>query len=288
MLKESAELRLQDYTAGARAYHFARKRLDANGHSVLYHRDAYALFLIERGSCYHLVNAQRQLLQAGTLVFIRPSDRHSLRARRETECRLIHVLIDPASIDFLGQRYGSEFGMRFFWSQSPLPSQIQLFDARFERAVNTLNELSSLRGTRVDLEATLLTIMTRVVDRSIEGQEALPSWLAKACQSASQPEILAGGASAFVAAAGRSQEHVIRTSKRYLGRTPTAYINLKRIERAAQLLSQETHRSVEDIASSLGLSNTSYFYHLFRAEYGMTPGKYRKLHATTSLELSGL
>ena len=47
--KEDAELRMQDYTAGERAYHFARKRLDANGHSVLYHRDAYALFLIERG-----------------------------------------------------------------------------------------------------------------------------------------------------------------------------------------------------------------------------------------------
>ncbi|MFO7958710.1 MAG: AraC family ligand binding domain-containing protein [Candidatus Brocadiia bacterium] len=38
------------------------------------------VFLIERGRLTHVVNGRRQMLRAGSLVFIRPKDRHDYLA----------------------------------------------------------------------------------------------------------------------------------------------------------------------------------------------------------------
>lgn len=63
-----------------------------------------------------------------------------------------------------------------------------------------------------------------------------------------------------------------------LGTTPSAYIKKRRLARAAELL--PTASSVGDVSEKCGFSDYSNFICLFRKQFGITPLKYKKLHAT--------
>ncbi len=57
--------------------------------------------------------------------------------------------------------------------------------------------------------------------------------------------------------------------------TVSEYVNLRRVEYAAQLL-RKTDLSVEQISQKAGFSNTSYFSKTFKKQMGLPPLKYRK------------
>ncbi|MFZ5945677.1 MAG: response regulator transcription factor [Bacillota bacterium] len=56
------------------------------------------------------------------------------------------------------------------------------------------------------------------------------------------------------------------------------YITSIRIKEAAKLL-VETDKSIDDIASIVGLSNNSYITYLFKKSVGVTPSTYRRLYS---------
>ena len=58
--------------------------------------------------------------------------------------------------------------------------------------------------------------------------------------------------------------------------TFTEYVNTKRIERAIFLLNS-TDLPIQDIASSCGIPDVTYFTRIFKSQKGMTPSQYRKI-----------
>ncbi len=71
-----------------------------------------------------------------------------------------------------------------------------------------------------------------------------------------------------------SPDYLTRLFKKELGVTVITYINQKRIYRSLKLL-KNTNLSIEEIGDLIGLSNTSYFYTLFKREIGISPKQYR-------------
>ena len=71
-----------------------------------------------------------------------------------------------------------------------------------------------------------------------------------------------------------SREHLIRSFKKYLGTTPTQYINRLRLNYATNQLAN-TNRKVVDICYGSEFGNLSYFYQSFKFAYGVTPKDYR-------------
>lgn len=71
-----------------------------------------------------------------------------------------------------------------------------------------------------------------------------------------------------------SPDYLTRLFKKELGVTVITYINQKRIYRSLKLL-KTTNLSIEEIGDLIGLSNTSYFYTLFKREIGISPKQYR-------------
>ena len=53
------------------------------------------------------------------------------------------------------------------------------------------------------------------------------------------------------------------------------YINRKRLEKAAELL-KNTNKEIQEICEVIGFSSPSYFGKLFKMQYGVSPGNYRK------------
>ena len=79
----------------------------------------------------------------------------------------------------------------------------------------------------------------------------------------------------MAAAADMSPQYFCTFFKQMTDKTPFAYVNAYRIERACRKL-LGTDRSVTEIAYSCGFNDLSYFIKTFKAEKGMTPRAFRR------------
>lgn len=78
----------------------------------------------------------------------------------------------------------------------------------------------------------------------------------------------------LAAAAGLSRAHFSRMFRRTFGESPHAYLQSRRLERAAALL-RYTDRSVADICVMVGLHSVGTFTTSFARVYRMPPAAYR-------------
>ncbi|MED5816190.1 AraC family transcriptional regulator [Mycolicibacterium sp. 050232] len=78
----------------------------------------------------------------------------------------------------------------------------------------------------------------------------------------------------LAAAAGLSRAHFSRMFTRTFGESPRAYLQSRRLERAAALL-RNTDRSVADICVMVGLHSVGSFTTNFARVYGNPPAAYR-------------
>jgi AraC-like DNA-binding protein len=78
----------------------------------------------------------------------------------------------------------------------------------------------------------------------------------------------------LAAAAGLSRAHFSRMFTRTFGESPRAYLQTRRLERAAALL-RYTDRSVADICVMVGLHSVGSFTTSFARVYGRPPAAYR-------------
>lgn len=74
--------------------------------------------------------------------------------------------------------------------------------------------------------------------------------------------------------AGMSPYYFSRSMRRATGLAPHAYVALRRMERAKQLL-RETKLPIIEVALRVGFSNHSHFTRQFRKSVGVTPSAYR-------------
>ena len=74
--------------------------------------------------------------------------------------------------------------------------------------------------------------------------------------------------------AALSRAHFSREFSRAFGESPHAYLQTRRLERAASLL-RSTDRSVADVCFSVGLQSVGSFTTSFKQTFGMTPTAYR-------------
>src|SRR5918995_1752990 len=77
----------------------------------------------------------------------------------------------------------------------------------------------------------------------------------------------------LAAAAGLSRAHFSRMFTRTFGESPRAYLQTRRLERAAALL-RYTDRSVADICVMVGLASVGSFTTTFARVYGRPPAAY--------------
>ncbi len=71
-----------------------------------------------------------------------------------------------------------------------------------------------------------------------------------------------------------------RIFKKKVGQSYSTYLNTYRLNMACTLL-RTTNLPLNRICGNVGLSNESYFYALFKKEYGITPHQYRSKHAAS-------
>lgn len=265
---------IDDYIRPDEAFHFARKMLAKRFPAKAHNHDYYEVFLIENGTTAHWINGVMQTLEPGQLAFLRPGDVHAFCANKTTGCQIINVMFRKETAIHLSGRYASTIGGRFFDSRDGLPEVHMLGSKRFARAVAVAQQLKTAHRSLARIEEFLLFLTNRVAHVAPHERVAAPRWFSEACSAAQAPDVFRLGASGFIKIAGRSPEHVCRTCKSVTGLTPSEYINRIRIEYAAHLLRSD-EVSIDDVVGDCGFENASYFYRLFRRQFGTTPKAYR-------------
>ena len=73
-----------------------------------------------------------------------------------------------------------------------------------------------------------------------------------------------------------NEQYLGRLFKKTIGKSFRDYINLRRLERAKQII-QNTDDTIINIAGNVGFNNVTYFNRIFKKNYGLTPSEWRKM-----------
>ena len=270
-------------------YYSIRTLIDANEYPQVH--DFYEIILVTENSLDILLNNDRIKLGQGNLLLIRPGDIHTKIQTGDS----VHInLAFPAYTvnSLFGYLYNSQAPRKelFVGSHSPIVRLSTIDTLMIQNRLSFLNQLSSsdMEEKNTHLRAILIDIMYSYIIPELEKQKRssdasnLPAWLVPALEGLSNPKNLTMGMDYLVRQTQRSPEHICRIFRKHLGITPSAYINGKRLNYAANLLIH-TDMEIVDVIYESGFQSINYFYHLFKKEYGISPVKYKKIHLVQKL-----
>lgn len=254
---------------GGRSLH----QFGVQGTYKIHTHDFYELFLVPNGSAVHVVNGRPQLLTEGSFVLIRPGDIHRYEFFNSDAFEIIDIGI-PETLFLRICAYLQVD--RDVFDKPPLPLHCVLSGASLSDVQRKLLQ----SGRMEDREAGyryMVSVFPYLVGMFLsapEPERQLPPWLSALLEKMDEPENFIAGLPRLVALANMSQEHLTRSFHRYLGATPTAFINAKRLGLAAELL-LTTETPVIDVGGLCGFNSQSRFYRLFTERFGCPPKVFR-------------
>ncbi len=242
--------------------------------------DYYELFLLLDGKATHLVNGKEIPVSRGALVFIRPRDTHDYIVRDGTKFSMLNITFTTATAEelfsFLSEGFASSSLLR-----ADLPPQIALTESELEyvlshmTTIRTIDEHDYAR-LKTALRILLFRIFTRFfADFQEEQNDHVPLWLTELCETMQKNGNFTYGLSRMLELTDKTREHLARSIKKYMGMTPSEFINDLRLRMIANMLKNSNH-DIADIIFESGFGNISWAYELFKKKYGMTMSEYRK------------
>lgn len=260
----------EDILLGGSQIHLTRATLAPTRPRALHHHDFFELFWVQNGKVRHHQPSGTETLCEGDVVFLRPGQPHALQGRGE-HALVVSLCIHPATIKALAKRHPSVQG-HLFWSKGA-PVQTR----RDIRQLAALNHAAvQLERSNCDTLAAEAFLLPLCADLTAEAFEHdMPSWLANACNAAKDPAVFRDGSAGLVAVAGKAHPHVSRMMRKYVGQTPSDYVNHIRMRHAARALTTD-NEAISEIASDCGIPNMSHFHKLFREAHGLTPLQFRQ------------
>ncbi|HWB53162.1 MAG TPA: helix-turn-helix transcriptional regulator [Tepidisphaeraceae bacterium] len=268
--------RLRSFVRPPAACHFATPVIEATRPEEPHDHDFVEIFWIESGQGWHWINKDRKALSAGSLTFIRPPDCHAFSTASRTDpLRMVNIAFASRNWTVLRQRYEL---LNVFDTGRPEPLELKMTAGQLARVQSIATELRMGRLSRLALDRFLLNLIHLVeadADITPPGVPA-PPWLGKMLGALANPSTANPPTTTrqLSEQTGCTPEHLARTVRRCLGRTPTEVLNDAKLARAAARLAG-TSDEILDIALDSGFGNLSHFYKLFRDRYGTTPRRYR-------------
>ncbi|SFL65633.1 AraC family transcriptional regulator, cel operon repressor [Paenibacillus sp. 1_12] len=244
--------------------------------------DFYEFFVTFEDIVFHWVNGKKQSLRAGSLVLIRPEDRHYYEINHTGNLQLMNVAFTAEIFEAL-MNYLDNPSLSAFIVDSDRPPTAHLnrleqnaLKARLLKLA--LSAKSNPSINQFEFKSLLLDICVQYIYTCMPiPASPIPGWLLDLKDNMQQRENLMLGLPKLYELSCRSPEHVGRSIKKHFGQTATEWINGFKLQVAANLL-QYTDGEIVDIASAAGFDNLSHFYHVFKRTYLLSPAKFRNAH----------
>ncbi len=266
-----------DRIAPGLSFHAALVLTHPRRPTALHTHDFSEMVYVTQGAGTHWVDGRALPLSAGSLVWVRPRDCHTV-CGPSGKLHFINIAFPRGPWREFTEAAGLSAAARD-WEAAAAPPTVRVADderAACARAFGGLLHDFHERPTRL----ALCRFWTRTLPHLLPGEAAedaddgLPPWLATACAAMAAPGDLRGGVARMAEVAGVGMAHLARTLRAHRGQTPTEFLLELRLQRAAALL-RTGAQEIGDIALDCGFGNLSYFYRRFRGRFGQTPRAYR-------------
>ena len=248
----------------------------------IHSHDFFEIFLTLDDNVVHLINETRITLPKGTLVFIRPDDRHTFEHSKEA-FHIINLSVATDFIEVINEYLHDCFDFEALLNTA-LPPSVTLDEQKLNHLSRQLSNLYDVTSSnfiekKLYAKVLLLKIFTENFGdyTNLYFDEDIPLWLSYTYEEMKKTENFAKGFKQMVKISGKSQEYLSRCFKQYYGITPTDYIISNRLNYVAGLLLNK-NVNITDLIYASGFQNLSWFYSCFRKKYGVMPKDYIAAH----------
>lgn len=241
------------------------------------HLDKWELVYLRSGTLRHSVNGKCFEQHRGDFTLIRECDRHSIE---NIDGEAINISISPEYYTYL---------------HGPRPNENDLLCRVLDRSEIVTGHVPSREVDSVERELTNLIyqqggsfetvyfcsfffrLMASYVTVPVEpGDETfgMPDWLSSCLAWFDRNRECPISIKEIQHRCNRTPEYICRCFRKYLGVTPSDYVNQRHMAMAEQLL-LESDKTAEEIGWAVGYTGNTYFFRVFKQTYGISPNAYR-------------
>jgi len=291
------EIRLNTQTEAFIAYHkiiwsdIAEPSRICSGGNIYHHtvpvtgttihsHDFIEILFVLSGTLKHAANGDSVALKPGHIVFIRPVDMHCIKPLRSSMCELLNLSFSLRLFLTLSEYLENDIFLKQF--TGPVnPPLFRMDDPKFTKLCNRVLSLNSISATpqykKIKIKILLAELFTHFFldETNFLRENQVPAWIDTLCEAMRRPKNFIEGLPKMNKLAPCTKEHLCKSFKRFLKKTPTEFINELRMSYAARKLS-DTDTDICSIAFELNIQSLSRFYFLFKKYYGVSPANYRK------------
>ena len=267
----------ESMSSGGNIFHHSIPYSGTTKHS----HDCIEIIFLMSGTIKHCVNAEVSVMKQGDIAFIRPADSHFLKPHKNhPSCELISFMFSLKLFLTLSEYLENDIFLKQFTAPVVSP-QFSMKDPKFTLLCNRVLSLNSISNNplykKIKIKILLAELFTHffIDEVNFLKVNVVPEWLESLCEAMRKPRNFIAGLRRMNDLAPCTKEHLCKSLKKYLNKTPTEFINELKIAYAARLLT-DSDKDICDIAYELNIKSLSRFYHLFKNFYGTSPVNYRK------------
>lgn len=239
-----------------------------NVHTHLYFEIEYVL----SGNCFQNFQNTSYEFTRGDIALFKPESRHKYQTSGELE--VLRLKINPEFLPQIYKLHEHKFSAANIIHLPPnevlrVESILQMIEKEF----NNKNEFYSevISGYLEVLFALLIRVNNNSkfddVKPTVLDFRSIISYIEKNLKTITP--------SAVATYSGYNFPYFSKLFKKHMGINLSEYINLTKLNIAAEMLS-DTDKRIENIGYEVGFNNKSYFYRVFKRYYGVTPEEYRR------------
>lgn len=239
------------------------------------------------GSTTHIINGKQVLLSEGELLFLGRGARHSIKRAGENDIAINFFILPQffsSTLSSLGdedtplKRFiaraldeSDRFNYLLFKVAGELPVQNLIENLVFV-LLNDTNSKYTVNRVTMELLFQHLMDCTNLIAYENESDETIVKFLKYIDDNYKNGTLTEAASLLFCDPSWLSREVKRKTGSNY-----TEILQRRRLSQAVFYLAN-TNMTAADISSAVGYDNVSYFYRIFRKEYGVTPKEFRRRH----------
>lgn len=234
-----------------------------------YHEDFYEFILITKGEWRHTIGNSTTILPTGSLLFLKPHVAHIILTESTDNTHLVFGVKKSYFEKFI-ERSCSEFNVE----QMP-DCLVKLVSSEkrkyIEHLAKTIHEPSAASHIIAD-EVLFSCISDFMRSNSSPSKNA---YISDIIQKLNSYVYLNESITDICSHYPITRAQLLQQFKKTTGMTIVQYKATQKLAYAGHLL-KHTAMPISEMASLLHYDSLSYFIHLFKKTYGMTPSEYRK------------